>query len=358
MRILCTRHTGSFHGESIIESSIGRIGEDKGSGDGIGYTASCLTGDGSTVAPCVQHSSIASRIKQRRVASSVVQGFPFREFGPFSAQQRRVKDRVQLTCSRSRVEGSPGRTQRSRRHADSTERQTLTAPRISRAGRRRGHIGRGLPVDTVCSTAVVCTVAAVNWIGGCETRLLLLLRHPETADCRRSDQRPAQRARHRHRHRHRHRRRHKRAAAIFCASCACAPAVSVCASPVDTDTQTHRHLHRRLSLDADTRAPQPPQTRTTKRKRQSLLRSCLLPTCPPTRDATADPVVSSSTLVLRKHWDIRSPLLLLLCPSDPRQGPRCITSWTSPHQRANYPPRASFAATRTTPIPTPLLFCC
>jgi hypothetical protein len=52
-----------------------------------------------------------------------------------------------------------------------------------------------------------CTVAALNWR---DVRRGLLLRHPETADCRRSDLRPAQRA------------RHKRAAAIFCASCACA----------------------------------------------------------------------------------------------------------------------------------------
>lgn len=119
-----------------------------------------------------------------------------------------------------------------------------------RAGRRRGHRGRGLPTTAArtvqYSTYAGCTVAAVNWIGGCETRLLL--RHPETADCRRSDQRPAQRAR------HRHRRRHKRAAAIFCASCACAPAVCSLQSVPRPLTQTHRHT----DTDADTRNSGPP----------------------------------------------------------------------------------------------------
>jgi hypothetical protein len=112
MRILCTRHSGSLHGESIaVVSGV--------SGKTREVEMASITQRPASRQYCgalcaAQQHRIEDQTRSSRVRAKAAwcRVFPFSGFGPFSAQKRRVKDRVQLTCSRSRVEGSLGGTQR------------------------------------------------------------------------------------------------------------------------------------------------------------------------------------------------------------------------------------------------------
>ena len=317
MQTFCIRHNGSFHGDSILSGVSGETRVAKMAS--ITQRPTSRQYYGALCAAQQQH-----RIEDQ-TASSVVQGFPWGDFGPFLAQKGRVKDRVQLTCSRSRVEEPWRGFGRINAHGAMPIRPRgrpwHSVGRRAQAGGRRGHRGRGLTTgryEVLVQTVHMQAAQLQRSIG------LAGLRHPETADWQLQTQRSAARpARQKgtgtgtlapwH--------RDKRAAAIFCASCACA----VCASPVDTDTQT-------VDTDADTRAPQPPETQTTKRKRQSLLCSCLLQLL----QTSFSPVPSN------QRRDCRSCGLVLVCtevvarwcccaacaPPIPARVPRGITSWT------------------------------